>query len=49
VYDGSFSSARHPGNGVTASLLIANGIDVFAPAEIDLLAKRLRGEALISA
>jgi uncharacterized protein YbbK (DUF523 family) len=49
VYDGSFSSARHPGNGVTASLLIANGIDVYAPAEIDILAKRLRGEPPISA
>jgi uncharacterized protein YbbK (DUF523 family) len=49
VYDGSFSSASHPGNGVTVALLAANGIDVFAPAEIDILAIRLRGETLTSA
>lgn len=28
IYDGSFSGAKKPGNGVTAALLIRNGIEV---------------------
>jgi uncharacterized protein YbbK (DUF523 family) len=42
IYDGSFSRTRVPGAGVTAALLRANGIQVFAPADIAAL------DALIS-
>jgi uncharacterized protein YbbK (DUF523 family) len=38
VFDGSFSGRKHAGHGVTAALLLANGIEVFAPAEIERLA-----------
>ncbi len=38
IYDGSFSGRRHPGEGVTAALLRANGIKVFSHGEIDALA-----------
>lgn len=41
IYDGSFSGNKLPGRGVTASLLAANGIEVFAPATIDELAVRI--------
>jgi uncharacterized protein YbbK (DUF523 family) len=37
IYDGSFSKTRVPGAGVTAALLRANGIQVFAPADIAAL------------
>lgn len=43
VYDGSFSGRRHPGRGVTAALLIDNGIEVYAPDEIEALASRIGG------
>lgn len=42
IYDGSFSGAKHPGAGVTASLLRANGIEVFSDREIERLEERLR-------
>lgn len=37
IYDGSFSGMRHAGIGVTATLLHAHGIMVFAPAEFETL------------
>ncbi len=38
IYDGTFSGARIPGNGVTAELLKQNGIAVYGESEIwDLL------------
>lgn len=33
VYDGSFSGARKPGNGLFARLLLAEGVDVFTEAD----------------
>ncbi|WP_321845592.1 DUF523 domain-containing protein [Paraburkholderia bannensis] len=44
IYDGSFSAQRHAGAGVTAALLRAHGIEVFADSEIDALAARLARE-----
>jgi uncharacterized protein YbbK (DUF523 family) len=41
IYDGQFSGRRHEGRGVTAALLTANGVDVFAPEDIERLAARL--------
>ncbi|KVR40792.1 DUF523 domain-containing protein [Burkholderia multivorans] len=38
IYDGTFSSARHAGGGVTAALLEQNGIRVFAPSRLTELA-----------
>ncbi len=37
VYDGSFSSRKHAGNGVTAALLAQAGIVVFSNRQIDAL------------
>ncbi|MCV9963057.1 DUF523 domain-containing protein [Pararhizobium sp. BT-229] len=37
VYDGRFSGRRQPGEGVTAALLKANGIEVFSDAQIEEL------------
>jgi uncharacterized protein YbbK (DUF523 family) len=37
VYDGTFSGHRHPGAGVTAALLRAHCIRVFAPSDLDEL------------
>lgn len=42
IYDGSFENRRHAGAGVTAALLRAHGIEVFADTEIDALDARLR-------
>ncbi|WP_370676296.1 DUF523 domain-containing protein [Pleomorphomonas sp. PLEO] len=39
IYDGSFSGRRLEGAGVTAALLAAHGIGVFADHDIDRLAK----------
>ena len=39
IYDGSFSRALIPGDGVTAALLKQNGITVFGESEVDLLWK----------
>lgn len=41
IYDGSFAGAKHAGKGVTTALLGQNGIMVFAPSQIELLAKQL--------
>ncbi len=35
VYDGSFSGKLVPGNGLTAELFIANGIDVMTEEELE--------------
>lgn len=37
IYDGTFSGKKCPGNGVTAALLLANGIPVFTEEELDKL------------
>lgn len=41
IYDGSFSGVWHPGAGVTATLLRANGIEVFSDREIEALEMRI--------
>lgn len=43
IYDGDFSGRKHPGAGVTAALLRANGVEVFAPSDIAALHRRLSG------
>lgn len=45
IYDGSFSGRRLAGSGVTAALLAAHGIRVFADHEMDRLAKAIGAEA----
>jgi uncharacterized protein YbbK (DUF523 family) len=45
IYDGSFSGRRLSGEGVTAALLKANGIQVFSDREIETLAARMEAEA----
>ena len=35
IYDGSFTGAKVPGNGVTAQLLLDNGIPVYTEDEIE--------------
>ena len=42
VYDGSFSGRRHAGQGVTAALLAAHGLEVVSEAGIEALDARLR-------
>lgn len=41
IYDGTFTGGKIDGNGVTAELLMANGIKVFTEDEIDLILKEL--------
>lgn len=41
IYDGSFSGRRQPGEGVTAALLKAHGIQVFSGRDIDVLVEVL--------
>ncbi len=41
IYDGHFSGQQHPGIGVTAALFMENGIEIFTPEEIELLAEQL--------
>ncbi|MBB2205455.1 DUF523 domain-containing protein [Gluconacetobacter takamatsuzukensis] len=41
IYDGSFGGRRHAGMGVTAALLRAHGVEVFAESGIDALVVRL--------
>jgi uncharacterized protein YbbK (DUF523 family) len=43
IYDGSFAGRRHPGQGVAAALLAAQGIEVVSEAGIEALDARLRG------
>ncbi|WP_343727271.1 DUF523 domain-containing protein [Burkholderia seminalis] len=42
IYDGHFAHRRHAGAGVTAALLRAHGIEVFADTEIGALDARLK-------
>lgn len=46
IYDGTFSGQRIAGVGVTAALLAAHGIGVFADHEIDRLAKTVDAGSL---
>ncbi len=41
IYDGSFSGLRRPGEGLTAALLKAHGIQVFSDRDIDALVEVL--------
>ncbi|MBP0579091.1 DUF523 domain-containing protein [Labrys sp. LIt4] len=41
IYDGAFAGRKHAGAGVTAALLRAEGLEVFTPLEIAVLAARL--------
>lgn len=42
IYDGTFSGGKCAGNGVTAELLINNGIPVYTEDEIDLINLNIR-------
>lgn len=42
IYDGSFSGAKHAGEGVTAALFAAAGLPVFSHEEVEALAEFLR-------
>ena len=46
IYDGTFSGRRRTGAGVTAALLAAHGIGVFADHEIDRLARAVEAGLL---
>jgi uncharacterized protein YbbK (DUF523 family) len=37
IYDGSFSDTKRPGNGVTAQLLLSNGIKVYSEENLEQL------------
>ena len=37
IYDGTFTGQKRPGNGVTAALLLQNGIPVYTEEELDQL------------
>ena len=41
IYDGTFTGARVPADGVTAQLLKANGIEVFGESEIETLLEQM--------
>ncbi len=41
IYDDSFSGERFAGEGVTAALLSANGIEVYSDRQIEALIARL--------
>lgn len=41
IYDGTFSSRKHEGEGVTAALFKANGIPVFSDSQLDALEEAL--------
>ncbi len=45
IYDGRFSGERVAGEGVTAALLRANGIEVYSDREIETLVARVGGDA----
>jgi len=42
IYDGTFSGAKHAGEGVTAALFAAAGLPVFSHQEVEALAEFLR-------
>lgn len=41
IYDGTHSGVKIPGQGITASLLIANGIKVYSENDIELIKERI--------
>lgn len=42
IYDGSFTGSRIPGNGVTAQLLLENGVQVFGESRLDELIDKIK-------
>ena len=42
IYDGTFTGRRVPGDGVTAGLLKANGIEVFGETELSEMIQRMK-------
>ena len=42
IYDGTFTGRRVPGDGVTAALLKANGIEVFGETELSEMIQRMK-------
>lgn len=42
IYDGTFSGARIPGDGVTAAMFRANGIEVYGESKLEALLKKLK-------
>ena len=44
IYDGSFSGGRIAGNGVTAELLLQNGVTVYGESRFGELIDKLKGE-----
>ncbi|WP_417793777.1 DUF523 domain-containing protein [Terasakiella pusilla] len=43
IYDGTFTSTKIPGSGVTATLLKNNGLSVFSEFDLDALKSALKG------
>jgi uncharacterized protein YbbK (DUF523 family) len=43
IYDGTFSMRKHPGFGVTSSLLRRHGVEVYSENNVQELLERLRG------
>ena len=44
IYDGSFSKTLTAGNGITAALLMKNGISVFGESELPFLLELIKGK-----
>ena len=45
IYDGTFSGAKIPGDGVTAQLLKAAGVEVFGESRLEELLTRIEADA----
>lgn len=45
IYDGTFSSAKIPGDGVTAQLLKAAGVEIFGESRLEGLLTRIEADA----
>ena len=45
IYDGTFSGAKIPGDGVTAQLLKAAGVEVFGESRLEALLTRIEADA----
>lgn len=45
IYDGTFTGTRTPGDGVTAALFKAHGIEVFGESQLDALIRRIEEDA----
>jgi len=45
IYDGTFSSRKIQGKGITAQLFIQQGIEVFSEQSIDVLIEKMQGKA----